>query len=132
MRLTSKQIRFAELYTGNGTTAAIESGYSKKSASAQATQLLKNPLIIEAIQEHESVRTEKRIATREQRQVFWTTIMLDDGKHMKDRLRASELLGKSNGDFMDRVSIDIPGLIIRMPELVPVGTPVAYETPGEA
>mgnify|MGYP006966919725 FL=1 len=58
--------------------------------------------------------------------------MLDDGKHMKDRLRASELLGKSNGDFMDRVSIDIPGLIIRMPELVPVGTPVAYETPGEA
>jgi hypothetical protein len=132
MRLTSKQIRFAELYTGNGTAAAIESGYSKKSASAQATQLLKNPLIIEAIQEHESVRTEKRIATREQRQVFWTTIMLDDGKHMKDRLRASELLGKSNGDFMDRVSIDIPGLIIRMPELVPVGTPVAYETPGEA
>jgi hypothetical protein len=51
-RLTIKQLRFVENYvrSGDGTKAAIKSGYSPKSARISAGQLLDNPLIIEAIE----------------------------------------------------------------------------------
>jgi hypothetical protein len=51
-RLTIKQLRFVENYvrSGDGTKAAIKSGYSPKSARVSAGQLLDNPLIIEAIE----------------------------------------------------------------------------------
>lgn len=51
------------------------------------------------------------IANRHKRQEFWTKIMdgeigtQADGRppHISDRIKASELLGKSEGDFIDRV-----------------------------
>ena len=39
---------------------------------------------------------------RESRQEFWTMIALDKEERTDTRLRASELLGKSEGDFIDR------------------------------
>ena len=39
------------------------------------------------------------VATKRERQVFWTRIMMDENEKMPDRLRASELLGKSELDF---------------------------------
>lgn len=43
------------------------------------------------------------IATREKRQELWTKVMNAEGVEMKDRLRASELLGKSEGDFISKI-----------------------------
>ena len=37
-----------------------------------------------------------------QRQEFWSHIICDDSKDTRDRLRASELLGKAQGDFIER------------------------------
>lgn len=41
-------------------------------------------------------------ATRQDRQRFCTAIMRDDKIPMRDRLKASELLGRSEGDFIER------------------------------
>lgn len=45
---------------------------------------------------------ERRIASKLDLQEFWTSVLLDDVNQMKDRLKASELLGKSQGLFIDR------------------------------
>jgi hypothetical protein len=37
-----------------------------------------------------------------QRQEFWSHIICDYSKDTRDRLRASELLGKAQGDFIER------------------------------
>ena len=42
---------------------------------------------------------ERKIATHEDRQLFWTNIMLSEDQDIKVRIKASELLAKSEGDF---------------------------------
>ena len=37
--------------------------------------------------------------------MFWTAIIRDESMNIRDRLRASGLLGKSEGDFLDRVAL---------------------------
>jgi len=44
-----------------------------------------------------------RIANREERQAFWTAILRDEGRPIDERLRASELLARSEADFLTRV-----------------------------
>ena len=46
--------------------------------------------------------TQAEIADRDERQRFWSEVMRDDGQAMRDRLRASDLLGRSTGDFVER------------------------------
>lgn len=111
-KFTSKQQKFIDLYEGNGTKAAREAGYSgtDKALSVIATGLLGNTRILDAIKKREiktpeGKATAKRIASREDRQAFWTKILEDDNKDMKDRLKASELLGRSQADFTDRVEV---------------------------
>ena len=45
------------------------------------------------------------IATREERQRFWTSVMMDESVEWPQRLRASELLARSQADFLDRREI---------------------------
>ena len=42
---------------------------------------------------------------RIQRQIFWSDIMRNESLPIRDRLRASELLGRSEGDFLERVDL---------------------------
>jgi len=44
-----------------------------------------------------------RIATRAERQAFWTAVMLDPKERTADRLKAAELLGRSEADFVERL-----------------------------
>lgn len=104
-KLTPKQKAFVELYSGNATEAAAKAGYSAKTAYSQGERLLRNVEVRKAIAGREQKESRKRIASRQQRQEFWTDIMGNDDAEMKDRLRASELLGKSEGDFVDKLSI---------------------------
>lgn len=101
--LTTKQKAFIEAYCGNATEAALKAGYSKKTAAFIGAENLKKPQIIEQIKKREEKRANKRIATREERQIFWTQTMKDEKADMRDRLRASELLGKSEADFLEKV-----------------------------
>ena len=102
MTLTVKQQRFVEAYSGNATQAMIAAGYSERSAASNVDKILKNTEIQAAIQNREKDRNSAAIATREERQTFWTSVLRDPETDLRDRLRASELLGRSEGDFLEK------------------------------
>lgn len=119
--LTAKQQRFVDAYDGNATQAAADAGYkgNRKTLEAVGRENLGKPRIAAAIAGRESVRAAPTIATREERQQFWTDVMY--GKHSKmvdgqavgadwkDRLKAAELLGRSEADFVDKSKVEHSG-----------------------
>jgi len=97
---TIKQQRFVEVYDGDLKKAAKKVGLTYQYCRKLATR----PDIKTAIRNRESTKNNKKIATRQERQEFWTRIM--NGKVSKtlsnsDKMRASELLGKSEMDFVE-------------------------------
>ena len=106
-KLTTKQLRFVESYDGNATAAAIAAGYSVKTACFIGNENLRKPNIIKAIKAREAKKVKPHIASREDRQKFWTETMRDMTADLKNRLRASELLGKSEADFIERIEANI-------------------------
>lgn len=100
MTLTPRQKRFVELFDGNATEAARAAGF--KNPNVYSNDLMKKPEVVAAIQAREKERNADGIMTREQRQMFWTMIARDTSQKTTDRLRASELLAKSEGDFIER------------------------------
>jgi len=102
-KLTDKQQRFVDAYMGNATQAAIDAGYSEKTAEVQGSRLLRNAKVLEAIKNRQMERKTNTIASREEIQQFWTDVMTGlESEDMKDRLKASELLAKSEGYFLER------------------------------
>ena len=111
MALTAKQRAFIENYTGNATEAAIKAGYSKDTAYSIGQENLKKPEIQQAIRERESKRLSPAIAKRDRLLEFWTQTMEDTDIYIKERLRASELLGKAQGVFLERVEMEHTGQV---------------------
>lgn len=95
---TEKQQMFIAAWDGNIKTTAEKVGLSYD----YCRQLVTKPHIKEALQDRAEKWEDELIADRQARQRFWTEIMRDATKPMQDRLRASELLGKSEGDFIYR------------------------------
>lgn len=106
-KLTARQRAFVEAYAGNATAAALAAGYSEKTARSQGQRLLTKNDIKDAIKARETQRLAPTIATRQERQQFWTSVLRNEDEAMKDRLKAAELLGKSEGDFLERVEMDM-------------------------
>ncbi len=105
MALTAKQQAFVDAYAGNATDAARKAGYSGNDATLRQVghENMMKPDIAAAIAARQEPARTARIATREQRQVFWSETMLDPEVPLSDRLRASELLGKSEADFLTKI-----------------------------
>lgn len=101
-KLTARQEKFVQFYEGNATQAAIKAGYSKHTAHAIGQENLRKPIINQAIQERNQFNNAPIIASRQERQKFWSDAMkgLIPGL---DRIKASELLGKSEGDFTEKI-----------------------------
>jgi phage terminase small subunit len=110
-KLTTRQEKFAQIYEGNGVDAARKAGYTggESALGVISHKLLKNAKIVEEIQGRQSKEIAPLIASREQRQKFWTETMNNSEAEMRDRLKASELLGKSEADFIDRTETGKPG-----------------------
>lgn len=123
--MISKQAKiFVESYIGDEVEAARMAGYSNPSESGK--RLMQDPRIQEAIIQRSKYEAavKNAVATREDRQALWSQIMRNEDPYRKpeydnsgvpipesniplaSRLRASELLAKSEGDFIDRVHID--------------------------
>lgn len=99
--LTAKQRRFCEAFTSNGgnaVAAAREAGY--KNCDPTGAENLGNPRIKTALEALRQSMTQAYIATREERQAFWTATMRDQEADLKIRLKASEILGRAQGDFI--------------------------------
>ena len=103
--LTAKQRRFVEAYDGNARKAAIAAGYSEKTAEVIGHENLRKPKILAEIKAREVVRSTPLIASRAERQQFWSSVLRDKVQQLRDRLMAAELLGKSEADFVERQEI---------------------------
>ena len=103
--LNHRQHQFALFYDGNGTETCRRAGYqgSDNVLAVQARRLLRNAHILEIIEQRNREPTAGYIADRETRQSFWSTVMQDAGQEMAIRLKASEILGKSCGDFITKL-----------------------------
>ena len=112
-KFSPKQQRFIDYYCGNATEAALKAGYSAKTAYSIGEENLKKPEIAEAIAKRETKRTTPGIKTREERQKFWSDMMAT-AELDRDKLKASELLGKSEADFTDKIKIDMPPLTVNL------------------
>lgn len=107
-QLSERERRFVEAFmgeaAGNKTEAAILAGYSRATARGQGSRLSTKEHIRAAIQARVSI--DPLVWDRAKRQQFWTAVAAGTGKHqkasLKDRLKASELLGKSQADFIER------------------------------
>ena len=122
---TVKQQRLIDSFAGNIKEAAEKAEISY----GYARQLLTKPNMLEAIQSRQDTEVRRRrIATRQERQRFWTRTMTDESVSMGDRLRASELLGKSEADFVDVIKSEHT---MRL-QLGAPRTPVAGQTTVDA
>lgn len=121
--LTEKQRRFVEAYTGeangNGAEAARLAGYAGDSNTLKsvAAENLTKPDIAAAIQAALEPIRKAAILTRERRQELLSKFAegtdptaMDDGPDapfvpVKDRIKAIEVLGKMQGDFVEKVEV---------------------------
>lgn len=111
-RLSEKQIAFIAAFNGNATEAAEIAGYSTPDVAG--VRCLKNVRICKAIKERQEKEFAPKIATRQERQAFWAETMRREDVDFPHRLKASELLGKSEGDFLDRVRDESGPKIIKV------------------
>lgn len=92
--------------SGNATKAAEQAGYSARTARQQGSRLLTKVDIRAAVQQRAA--DDPLIWTRDDRQRFWTAVARGAAggypdASLRDQLRASELLGKSQADFVERI-----------------------------
>ncbi|MCI3860550.1 terminase small subunit [Lactococcus garvieae] len=128
MKLNQKQKRFCEEYVklGNATQAAINAGYSKKTAYSQGQRLLKNVEVQEYIAELNEELKKDSIAGADEVLQFLTSVMREeqteevlrlDGEGVqvketikvqpKDRIKAAELIGKRYALFTDKKEVEV-------------------------
>lgn len=105
--LTEKQRRFVEAYmgeaAGNGTEAARLAGYkgNSRTLGQVASENLAKPDIAKAIASE--VAADPLVLSREDLQRFWSRAV--QGQEDVDRLKASELLAKSQAMFVHRIEV---------------------------
>ena len=107
-KLTLKQKKFCEFYVGSGNAseAARLAGYSAKSAYAIGEQNLRKYEVVEYINSLTKAMSDERIATATERQRFWTAIMRGQLPEVESlQLKASEILAKAQGDFIQKVEV---------------------------
>jgi phage terminase small subunit len=105
--ITAKQKMFADEYikTGNAKQSYINAGYSARgnAAEANASRLLRNDKVLAYIKRRNQEIDKDTIADMTEVKEFWTNLLRDKETDTKDRLKASELIAKTNGAFLDRI-----------------------------
>lgn len=102
--------------------SARRAGYacpSEADAWDVAQRKLDTPEVREAIEaERERLAAAHQAsADRAERKAFWSRVLRDEGNHLQLRLRASELLARAEGDFVERVEVIEAGAASRYASL---------------
>ena len=110
MKLTPKQQAFADYYiqSGNATESykkAYESCKKEETARANASRMLTNANVVAYIEEKQKEIDSTRTADMKEVKEFWSRTMRDVGNTMKDRLKASELIARTSGAFLEKVEV---------------------------
>lgn len=108
--LNAKQKKFCLEFRKNGgcvTEAAIAAGYSEKSASSLGSQLLKNPKVVDYIEQLRLDAQRKTIMGIIERQETLTDIARNVENDASDRNKAIDLLNKMDGVYIVRVDVNV-------------------------
>ena len=110
--LNGRQRDFVLRYAKSGIMkqAALEAGYSRGGITAIIYNLSKNPKVQAAIHELRADDEDATIASIKELREWWTSIIRGTGRagkgaELKEQLKASYLLGKSQGAFLDRLDL---------------------------
>lgn len=103
--LTFMQQIFVDIYAGDSHAAAKLAGYANP--MMEGSRLMRQPHIIAALDDRDHNKHVRNIASREERQAFWTSVMRDKKEAMSNRLKAADSLGRSEADFVDRMQLEI-------------------------
>ena len=98
MALTDKRKRFIEEYLVdfNGTQAAIKAGYSENTARQQAEQMLRDPEVIEAVEEGKRELSKYTTLSKLDKLKLLESIMAGENKNLT--IKAIEVHNKMTGD----------------------------------
>ncbi|WP_258115632.1 terminase small subunit [Levilactobacillus yiduensis] len=138
-KLTIKQQKFIESYivSGNATQAAIEAGYSKKTAGQTGNENLKKPDILKALEKRtEEIRDEKIVDQREimefisatQRGEVREVVVTPSGTKVEvpakisDRLKAAELMGKRYAMWTEKRDVTATVGPVQITDDIPAGS----------
>lgn len=112
-KLTDKQRLWIDEYikTNNYTTASRNAGYkgtdnNLKHIGYENSKRFANILAVRRQELNQQI-TSNNIAELTDIQEFWTKVFNDDNEFMKNRLRASELLAKSKGGFIEKKEVKV-------------------------
>jgi len=110
--MNQRQRAFCEAYlvSGNAAEAAREAGYSPKTARSIGQRLLTFVDVQEYLDQRNQEISAARTAQVEEIRQFWTATMRDDAAKTGDRLKASELLAKTYGAFLERVDVGMEAM----------------------
>ena len=89
---------------GNMKKAMIDAGYSESYADRNSQYLL--GIIGDRIKEDQKEIKSRKIKTVEEIQEWWAKMMDDGALEVKDRIKCSELLAKSQGGFIEKVKLE--------------------------
>lgn len=89
---------------GNMKQAMIDAGYSESYAVSHSEYLSK--IVGQEIKEAQKEIDNHKIKTIQQIQEWWSSKMDNREVELKDQIKCSELLAKSQGAFVDRVELD--------------------------
>lgn len=138
--MNDRQKRFCEFYAENpdGTAAAINAGYSFRTAASIASENLRKPELLQYIRKLQAEAAEIRVASVTEAKAIWSDILRDPVQKATDRIRAGELLARAAGAFVhfrdDETPImgEINGedVVIYMPEIAEV-EPLEVQEPDE-
>lgn len=98
--LTERDRRIVEAFMGEAEGVATQVSRITGIPITTVHRRLKKDQVINAIRKRQA--GDKLVASRQARQQFWTETMLNPDADMAHRLKASELLGKSQADFIER------------------------------
>jgi phage terminase small subunit len=107
-KLSPKKEAFAQAFVRlNEKSAAYrESHYTSKmqpkTVHEKACRMFADSKVRARIDELLAEVHDETVADARERREFWTSIMRDEKADVRDRLKASELSGKADGDFVER------------------------------
>lgn len=101
--LTPSQERFITEYLVDMSAISAYRRAGYKGNPEYAWRLLKMPKVKEEVARRSKLFDCSKEDSAKRRRDFWERVMNDESKDMRDRLKASELLGKAGGDFVERV-----------------------------
>lgn len=108
-KLTEKQQKYVDVFNGNVLASAKEAGITEVYAYKLHNDP-KYPHVQDALEKRCIVERKASILTRQQLQEFWTR-MTSEAERDKDKLKASELLARSEAMFIEKHEVTYPDAI---------------------